>query len=131
MTEQDKTRNAELEASQARVEQNAAELQRHVIAGAALTEAANREVAKANAIDAQMTANKDALAAQKIATERAAERHASARNAFRFYVMTGLVVVILLAGSIYFYFNRQGAASAAQRETSVSVHTGGRPQGRR
>jgi flagellar basal body-associated protein FliL len=75
-----------------------------------------------------MTADRDALAAQKIATERAAERRASAKNALRLYLMTGLVVVILVAGGIYFYFKSQDAASAAQRDTNVGVNTG-RPQG--
>src|SRR5580704_9541309 len=97
----DKTQAAEMEANQARAAQNAAELQRHAIAGAALTEAANREVAQANAIEARMTADRDALAAHQIATERAAERRTSARNIMGLYVMTGLVIVILVTGGIY------------------------------
>jgi hypothetical protein len=105
MNQQEKTRNAELEASQARVEQNAAELQRHAIAGAALTEAANREVAQANAIDARMSADRDALASREVARERAAELHASARNKVALFLMTGLVIVILVVGGIYFHYN--------------------------
>jgi hypothetical protein len=118
MNIQDKSRTSELEASEARVEQNAAELQRHEIAAAALTEAANREVAHAKAIDARMTADREALAAQKIAAERAV----SARNKVALFLMTGLLIVILVVGGIYFYKNK-GAAGAAKSDTSVGMIT--------
>jgi hypothetical protein len=122
MNEQDKTRAAEMEANQARAEQNAAELQRHAIAGAALTEAANREVAQANAIDARMTADRDALAAQKIAAERAAQLHASARNTVALFLMTGLVIVILVVGGIYFY-NSKRTAGAPKSSPNLGMIT--------
>jgi cobalamin biosynthesis Mg chelatase CobN len=120
MNDQDKAQTAELEASQARAEQNAAELQRHAIAGAALTEAANREVAQANAIDARMTADREAVAAKRIENERAAERRTSAKNRLALYVMTGLVVVILLVGGIYFHFNSQNAVKS---DSNVGMNT--------
>jgi hypothetical protein len=102
MNEQEKTRIAALEASQARVEQNASELQQHAVAGAALTEAANREVAQANAIAARMASDRDALAANKVAVAR----QTSARNAMVLYMVAGLLIVILAVGGIYFYLHK-------------------------
>src|ERR1700731_2632358 len=102
MNAQDKTRNAELEASQARIEQNETELQRHQIAASALTEAANREVAQARALDARVTTDREALSSQKIEIDR----RASAKKAMGLYLMTGLLVVILVTGGIYFFLHR-------------------------
>src|SRR6185436_4922041 len=103
MNEQDRTRIANLETDLARAERNTAENQRDAIAGVAVNEAANRKIAQADAVDARISANQNAVAAQEMATERnlmhgnlAAERHASANNAFGFYLMTAVVLMMLL-----------------------------------
>ena len=108
MNDQDNARNAEMEATQARVEQSADELQRHSIAAAALTEAANREAAQANAINARMAVERDALAAQKMEADRAAELNASAKKRVGLFLLAGLVIVLLVVGGIYFYVNKGG-----------------------
>jgi hypothetical protein len=136
MNEQDRTRIAELQAGQAIVERNVAEHERDVIAGVALNEAANREVAQADAVDARISANQNAVAAQEMATERnlmhgnlAAERHASANNAFGFYLMTAVVLMMLLGGGIYFYFQKRDAANAAPPNSTITVNNGTLPAG--
>lgn len=109
MTEQEKRRIAELETDQARAGRNAAELQRDVIAGVAVTESVHRAVAEDAASEAKTRAaqaesrertmaTSASLARQDATYERAAASNAS----FSATLITIVAVTIVLAVIGYF-----------------------------
>jgi hypothetical protein len=105
-----------------------AEMERDAALDAAAIEAVNRQAAQVNAVEAEITASQNAAAAREMTVERnliredlAAERHASASNAFGFYLMTGILIAILLVGGIYYYFHRQELADSAGNAQNISV----------
>src|SRR5947209_2586301 len=102
---------AEEQVARAKVREEVAAIQRDAALDAAASEAVRGDVMEASAIDSRIAANQARAAADELATERnilhgnlAAERAATASNAFGFYLMVGIVLAVIIVAGFYLYW---------------------------
>ena len=127
MDNQDARRIAELEAAQARSNQNAAEYERDIAATVAVNEAANRTAAENAAIDATIRANQAEANAQTMATsaslareEAAYERESASNTSFAaiLFAIVGIGIICVL-GYYFWYAPSRTIASSP----TINVNT--------
>src|SRR5215813_1585796 len=95
------------------IRRHIAEVERDTALDAAARETINRKETEAKAADDRIAAMNNSAAAREFATENnllrndlSAEREASASHAFGFYLMAGILIAMLIVGSIAYYYRQ-------------------------
>jgi len=111
------------------VRRHIAEIERDTALDIAAQESLNRKVTETQAADDRIAAMQNAAAAREISTENdllrnslSAEREASASHAFGFYLMAGILIALLIIGSIAYYY-RQDLVSARSGTSNITVNS--------
>src|SRR5947207_2715211 len=127
MNEQEKRQLAELETAQARSEQNAAEIQRDMVAGVAVNEAIHRAVAEDATSEAKMRASQAESRERSMATTAGIarqdannERAAASKATFSATLITiSAVTIVLVIG----YFAWWQPSHRADASTNTFIRT--------
>lgn len=108
----------EEQAARAEADRAMAEAHRDEALDVATNEAASRDIAEAQAVDARITAGQAWQAADEMAADRrvlrnelAAERSASSNSAFGFYLTLAVLLAAVLIGGFYLYYRSQNPES--------------------
>ena len=124
MNEQEKRRLAELETARARAGQNAAEIERDVIATVAVNEAIHRAAAEGAASEAAMRANhaelrERSMASASLSRQYAISERAAASNATLSTTLIAVVAVSLLLAIGYFAWWQPAHRTEASTNTFI------------